>query len=275
MTKTSTIRPLSTLLALLLLALLVGAGSASASEVHEQAFTGGSVVVSANDNFTEGKLERLSYTFEGCGTEDYETACTWEVTARLATEPSKRCDAATPSPQTIWTSGEQSGNGTVNAPVQSFALEGCPGQVFTVSYSYMKSFDPPKEGGIIVTGHGGSATLAFITFGPNWQEVIEAASPPAPTFQPNFTPGELRVASDCRSLTIGNVAYVFSFRGIGCRKASNLAKMRHLSGRAPSGYHCRNVQANGGVLCWRIGHPEKRLEWRLPGTKPAHLPAAH
>jgi hypothetical protein len=236
--------------------------------VHSQTFPGGEVTVSANDGFTEGKLESLSYTFESCGSEEYETSCNWEVTAHLATEPAKRCNPATPSPQTIWSSGEQSGNGTVSPPPLSFPLEGCPGQVFSVSYSYTKTFDPPDKGEFIRIGEGGSATLAFIIFGPTWQETIEKANPPVPPFQPNFTPTKtFGVSLDCKAVSLNSTRYAFAFHRMGCHKASNLARTTYLTGRAPSGYACPHRA--GGMLCQRQGQPQKFFEWRRAGTRPA------
>ncbi len=88
-----------------------------------------------------------------------------------------------------------------------------------------------------------------------------------PPFAPNFTPKGMGVAPDCRSLTIGNVHYVFSFRRMGCWKAGVLAQKQYASGVAPGGYACRHRA--GGMLCWRRGQPQKYLEWRLPGTKPS------
>ncbi|HWN73041.1 MAG TPA: hypothetical protein VNN15_04450 [Solirubrobacterales bacterium] len=265
MKKLLSSRRLASLLPLMLLL----PGVAQASEVHSETFPGGAVTVSANDGFTEGKLESLTYAFDSCGTEEYESSCKWEVAAHLASEPTKRCNPATPGVQTIWSSGEQSGNGTVGPPPLSFPLEGCPGQVFSVSYSYTKTFNPPpKEGEWIRLGEGGSATRAFIIFGPTWQETIENGSPPAPTFQPNFTPTKtFAVSLDCGSLALNSTRYAFAFQRMGCHKASNLARIAFLTGQAPNGYACRR---KGSVLCWRQGQPQKYFEWRRPGAKPAH-----
>jgi hypothetical protein len=132
------------------------------------------------------------------------------------------------------------------------------------------------DGGGPVAGSGGASIWGLFTFGYHPIEEAERriieASPPATIPSPP-APSLLTVGADCRSLTIGSTSYVFSFRRIGCHKATDLAKMRHLSGGAPGGYRCRNVAANGGVICWRIGHRDKRLECRLPGTKPAPLSA--
>lgn len=90
-----------------------------------------------------------------------------------------------------------------------------------------------------------------------------------PPFEPNFTPEGMSVAPGCRSLTISNVRYAYSFKQMGCWKAGVLAQKRLASGAAPGGYACR--QGASGVLCWRQGKPQKYLEWRLPGSKPAHV----
>lgn len=178
--------------------------------------------------------------------------------------------AATDTYEASWDSGLQSGNGTVSAGPRSFPLEGCRGQSLSMHLEFHKTYDE-TAGPFRITG--GGETWSLLTFGYQPVEEIEQriidASPPA-VIPPPPTPSILTVAADCRSLTIGNVSYAFSFRRISCRTATDLAKMRHISGKAPGGYHCRNVQVNDGVLCWRADHPEKYLEWRLPRTRSAH-----
>jgi hypothetical protein len=252
--------------------LLLVPASAAAADAYEASWNGGHLIATANTEFTEATIEDVSVSFDECGTATGETSCTWEAVATLHSGES-RCDPSTPEDQIAWDSGLQSGNGTVSAGPKSFPLEGCRGQSLSMHLEFHKSYDE-TAGPFRITGGGESWSL--FTFGYHPIEEIEQriidASTPA-TIPPPPTPSILTVAADCRSLTIGKVSYAFSFRRIGCRKATNLAKMRHISGKAPGGYHCRNVQANGGVLCWRAGHPEKYLEWRLPGTKPAHKPS--
>jgi hypothetical protein len=271
MTKPWTIRPL---LALLPLALLIlPAGSASAADVYEAAWDGGHLTATANAGFTAATIESVSVSFDGCGTTAGETGCTWEAIVTLHSG-SERCNPATPADQVVWDSGLQTGNGSIADGPKTFALEGCRGQSLSMRLEHDKTY----ESGGPVVGSGGASVWGLFTFGYHpiaeaEQRIIEA-SPPA-VLPPPPAPSLLTVAADCRSLTIDDASYVFSFRRIGCHKAANLAKMRHLSGRAPSGYHCRNVAANGGVVCWRIEHRDKRLEWRLPGTKPAALLASN
>lgn len=254
------------LLALLSSALFVLApGAASAAEIHSEAFPGGEVTVSANDGYTEGMLESLSFAFDGCGTQEYEASCTWEVSAGLGTDPAKRCNPATPTSQTVWTSGPQEGNHTVTAPSLPFPLEGCPGQVFAVYYSYLKTFDPPPGGGWSLIKDGSGATLALIVFGPTSVENATPLSPSAnPAFQPDFTPRSFGVGRDCRGVLLDSTRYTLVFAQMGCHRATEVARTRYLSGRAPR--LCRNLSA-GGVRCWRRHRPGKFVEWHLPRSR--------
>jgi hypothetical protein len=270
MKKPSTFRPLLALLLPLALLTLPPA-NATAADVYEAGWNGGHLTATANAALTEATIERVSVSFDECGTATGETSCTWEATATLHSGD-ERCNPATPEDQIVWDSGLQVGNGSISDGARTFALEGCRGQSLSMRVEFHKTYDE-SAGPLRITG--GTSVWPLFTFGyhPLQEEErrITEASPPA-TIPPPPTPSLLTVADDCRSLTIDGTTYVFSFRRIGCRKATDLAKMRHVSGRAPSGYRCRNVAANGGVICWRIGHRDKRLEWRLPGTKPAHLP---
>jgi len=259
------------LLALLPLALLMLlAGDAAADDVYEAAWSGGHLTATANADFTEATIESVAASFDGCGTATGETSCTWEAIATLHAGDD-RCNPSTPKEQVVWDSGPQTGNGGVDDGPMTFALEGCRGQSLSMRLESHKTYEP---GGPLVSS-GGASIWGLFTFGYHpveeaEQRIIDASPPAAPSPPP--VPHLVTFASDCRSLAIDGVSYVFSFRRIGCHKASNLVKMRQVSGRAPSGYHCRDVPANGGVICWRAGHREKRLEWRLPGTKPAPLP---
>jgi hypothetical protein len=268
MTKPWKSRPLLTLLPLALLMLPVA--DAAAADVYEAAWDGGHLTATANADFTAATIESVAVSFDECGTTAGETGCTWEAIATLHAG-NERCDPATPEEQVVWDSGLQTGNGSIGDGPETFALEGCRGQSLSMRLEHHKTY----ESGGPVVGSGGASIWTLFTFGYHPIEEAEQriidASPPAILLPPP-TPSLFTVAADCRSLTIDGAGYVFSFHRIGCQKAANLAKMRHLSGRAPSGYHCRNIAANGGVICWRIGHRDKRLEWRLPGTKPAALP---
>jgi hypothetical protein len=269
MTARSPVRRLTALLPLALVLLLPGAASADS---YSTSWDRGQLIVSANAEFTKATIENVSASFDECETATGEASCTWEVILTLHSDPERRCNPATPEDQVVWSSGPQSGNGTLADGSKSFPLEGCPGQNLLIRIEWHKTYD--ESGGPVIQT-GGASQWALFPFGSHPIEEIERqirdASPPA-TIPPPPIPTALVVAGDCRSLMIGNVVYLFSFRRIGCHKASNLAAMRHVSGGAPGGYHCRNGGAGGGVLCWRVGHPEKRLEWRLPGTKPVARP---
>jgi hypothetical protein len=266
MTKSPSIRRLLTFLPLALLLLLPA--STSAADTYESTWNGGHLTATANADFTEATIESVSVSSDQCGTNPNEATCAWEALATLHSSPESRCNPATPEEQVVWESGLQPGNGTVEDGPVSFPLEGCRGQTLEFEVAVEKTY---KEGPIIWSRQGGPWTLFTFGYHPVEEierQIIEANTAPPPPPPP--APVTLTVASDCRSLTIGNVSYVFTFRRMGCTKASNLAKMRNISGQAPSAYNCRNLKPSRGVLCWREGHPEKYLEWRLPGTKPGH-----
>lgn len=269
MTKPGKIRPLLALLPLTLL--LLFAGNAAAADVYEAGWNGGHLTATANADLTEATIESVSVSSQQCGTDPNEATCTWKASATLHSDPASRCNPATPEDQIVWESGPQTENGTVDDGPVSFPLEGCRGQALEFEVVVEKTYG---SGPIPWTREGGPWTLFTFGYHPVQEEEqrIIDANPPATIPLPP-APSLLTVAPDCRSLTIDGVGYVFSFRRIGCRKASDLAKMRHITGGAPGGYHCRNVAANGGVVCWRVGHRKKRVEWRLPGTKPASLPS--
>lgn len=265
MTKLPPIRRLSALLLPTLL-LLVPV-SAAAADTYESTWEGGHLTATANADFTVATIESVSVSFDECGTQPEEASCTWEATATLHSHED-RCNPATPEDEVVWDSGPQNGNGTVSDGPVSFALEGCRGQTLVFEVEHEKTF---KEGPIAWTWQGGPWPLFTFGYHPveeTEQRIINESPPATPTLPP--PPVVLTIAPDCRSLTIGSVSYVFTFQRMGCHKATNLAKMRHLSGKAPGFYHCRNLKADRGVLCRRKGHPEKYVEWRLPGTKPAH-----
>jgi hypothetical protein len=235
-------------------------------------FNGGSLTgLVAEAPFSQGSFQNLFYGYEDCGTEPAETTCSWRLRVSLYSDPTRRCVAGTPESQLLWDSGERSGNGVVESGPISFALEGCKGQVLSISYEAKKTFDPEKEEGPWkVLSSGSGATLIQIGIGAESIEEIERqirkASPAGhPTLPPALP--TLALSANCRSLNIGGTRYSFAFRQMGCRKASNLATMAHISGGAPSGYACRALRGNG-ERCWRRGHPEKYVEWHLP-TRPA------
>lgn len=265
-------RPTRRLLALLPLALLLFAPpTAMAADIYESSWNGGHLIASANGDFTEATIESVSVSFDDCGTRPDEATCTWNAKAILYSH-ADRCDPTTPEEQVVWDSGWQSGNGTVADGPLVFPLEGCRGQtlVFRIgeSRSYEESASPPPWVQIEGASLWPLFTFGYHPFEEAEQRIVTANPPASPELPP--MPHNLTVAPDCRSLTIGNASYRFVFHRIGCRRASDLATMVHISGRAPSGYHCRN--GAGGVVCWRIGHPEKYLEWRPPGTRPVARP---
>ena len=260
------------LLALLPATLLfLAPATAASADTYEAAWNGGHLTATASDNFTEATIESVSVSFDGCGTQAGEATCSWNAKAILYSR-ADRCDPTTPEEQVVWESGWQSGNGTVVDGEVGFPLEGCRGQTLGFrlgeSKTYDKSVSPPPWELLERASLWPLFTFGYHPFEEAERRIV-TANPPASTALPPM-PHDLTVAPDCRSLTIGNASYRFVFRHIDCRRASDLATMRHISGRAPSGYHCRN--GAGGVVCWRIGHPEKYLEWRPPGIKPIARP---
>ena len=260
--------PIRRLLPLLPLALALWAPGTAAADTYESSWDGGHLTATANADFTEATIESVSVSSDRCGTDPKEATCAWEASATLHSSPESRCNPATPEDQVVWESGLQSENGTIDDGPISFPLEGCRGQNLVFEVAVEKTFE---EGPIAWSRHGSLWTM--FSFGYHSVEETERRiineSPPAtlPPFQPNFTPKGLRVASDCRSLTIGDDRFAFAFERMGCWKASMLARKRYASG-APTGYACR--QRARGVLCWRKGQPQKYFEWRRPGTQPIH-----
>jgi len=257
------------LAAMLLTAALATIAGASAGPV-DRAFPGGAISqLAIDDGPTQGSFANISYQHDGCGTHTGETACTWQVDVGLAPEGFELCPSTLEAAKTIWSSGEQTANGTVASGPKAFALRGTPGQVLCVILNQTSSGE--------VSGwkfkSGGTTVLHAIRLDDDLVTPIEAAelkivraSPPA-AIEPPPAATPFFVSPDCRALTIGTTHYAFIYKQIGCRKATNLAKMAHLSGADPSGYRCADKTAEG-QRCTRKGHPRKYVEWRLPRHRP-------
>lgn len=244
---------------------------ASAADAYEASWNGGQITATANADFTEATIETVSVSFDECETATGETSCTWEARFILESDQASRCNPTTPEEQVVWSSGNQSGNGTVTDSGKRFPLEGCRGQSLSMVEEFHKTYDE-TAGPFRITGGSTGGSLFSFGYHPGEEEeqrIINANSPasPPPPFVPNFSPAPFVLASDCRSVTIGDQRFVFSFAHLGCGKAFRLAQKRYYNGAAPTGYACH--RRAGGVLCWRQGQPQKHLEWRLPGTKPA------
>lgn len=241
-----------------------------AADTYEGSWNGGYLTATANAEFTEATIESVSVSFDRCGTEEGELTCTWEGRAVLVSHPESRCDPSTPERQLVWASGKQSGNGTVSDGPTGFPLEGCRGQTLVFELEEGKTYEEGVKPPWVVISSGTSIWGLF-TFGyhpieEEEQRIINASPPATPEYphlSPSFTPKRLSVAPDCRSLTIGDVRYVFAFGQMGCRKAGNLAQARFRSGGTPRGYVCQN-RSSRGVRCWRRHKPAKFFEWHLP-----------
>jgi hypothetical protein len=255
--------------ALPITAMAMASPHTAVASMTDVSFNGGSLTGLAFDAaFSQGSFQNLSYDYGNCGTEPAEATCTWDLRMSLFSDPARRCmTGGTPESQLLWESGERSGNGTVESGPLSFALEGCKGQVLSIYYGAEKTFNPDEEEGPWKTLFtGSSGTLLSIAIGAESVEEIEqrirSANPASHSTLPDAAP-TLAVSANCRSLKIGGTRYSFAFRQMGCRKATNLAAMAHVSGNTPSGYACKALQEDE-KRCWRRGHPEKYVEWHLP-----------
>ena len=257
-----------------ILSLCVAAAAAASAGPVDRAFPGGHIdQLAINDGPTEGSFADVAYEYSGCGGAAHEVACTWRVDVGLAPDGFELCPSNREALATIWTSGGQSTNGAVASGPRSFALRGTPGQLLCVVLDQTSTVE--WEGWKSTAG--GSTVLDAVVMGPELISPIEAlerriaaASPPAQTEPPPIPPA-IAVSDDCRTLSIGDVSYVFVYRQMGCWKARNLATMAHLSHAAPSGYRCA-AKEGGGKRCWRQGHPKKHLEWHLPRGRGAAAP---
>lgn len=249
-------------------ALVIGLSLAKQAPAEEirSSFGIGELIVTADEGFTAGTIQKLTYAFPWCQTHPGEVSCTWNLKAALVSHPSRRCSPGTPHEVLIWESGAQSGPGTVESGVRSFPLEGCPGQTLIVSYDYEKSYEPlvgsEGAGGI----SKGSSIVTSVTFG--WAPLrgieeppVEASPPPAASAPPPLL--ALRFARNCRSLAIDGRRYSFAFKQLRCGKAKNLARMFFASRGGPGGYRCLR-RPSGRVRCWRKGRAAKFVEWRPP-----------
>jgi hypothetical protein len=251
------------------LALLLPApASAAAADTYEASWNGGYLNATANPDFTEATIDVVSVSFTECGTQANEASCIWEAIVSLHSNPATRCNPATPEDRVVWDSGERAGNGTVADGPTSFPLEGCRGQSLVLRIESHKTYEGTPPPWVVISSGSiqGLFTFGYHPVQEEEQRIINA-SPPAnpeyPAFQPNFTPANFAIASDCRSLELGDVRYAFVFRHMDCDKAGNLARTRFRSGRAPRGYVCQS-HSGAGVRCWRRRHPTKFFEWHLP-----------
>jgi hypothetical protein len=215
--------------------------------------------------FSQAGFQNLHYEFEQCGSA-HELTCTWEVRAIVETAGDKECDPSAPA-TTVWSSGEQSGNGSVDSGPQSFGLLGCKGQYLVLSYEFDKTFgnwgdDPVPP--LLITGGRSAYLLAHLGYEPlaeTEQMVIDESPAAKPAAMPE-PPTRLAVSPGCRTATLGSTRFAFKFKRIGCWKASLIAAAAQRSGTA-AGYRCQR-RLDGGGRCVRVGQPRKFVEWHLP-----------
>jgi hypothetical protein len=246
---------------MLLLALAVPAASRATDGAVE-----GLVVT---PGFTQGSLQNIHIEFDECGSA-HELTCTWEVRATVQSAPNNDCDPNAPT-ATVWSSGEQSGNGSIDSGPQSFPLLGCKGQVLRVTYEFHKTYgnwgDEPTPV-LIITGGGGTVTLAHLGYEPlaeAEQQVLDASKHPGliPMPTPFASPRPLRASRDCRSLYAGDKRYAFRFKRIGCWKATRLVA-RSWSGTSPSGYRCSFARDGNSARCTSTSDVRKFYAWHPP-----------
>ncbi|HEX6455102.1 MAG TPA: hypothetical protein VF009_01125 [Solirubrobacterales bacterium] len=262
--------PTRTLLTLLPLALLLALpAAAAAADTYDVSWNGGHIIATADGGFTEGTIESVAISFDKCGTSPEEVSCTWSATIALHSDPERRCDPTTPEDQTVWSSGPESGNGTVEGGPTSFPLEGCPGQSLYFRVEWEKSFEEGPEPPVmrITGGAFGGALLAFGSHPfvepdraiPTEYDSSYTLSP----FEPNFRPKTFAPSPDCRAVQLESGRYAFAFGQMGCHRATNLGRLRYRTGRAPRGFVCRRL-GDEGVRCWRRHEPAEFFEWHLP-----------
>jgi hypothetical protein len=261
------LRPIRHSLLAAAMTLIFGAVPAAGAAAADT-YTAGGVTAIANPTLTEATIESISYGFDQCGTDPREATCTWSARIELHADPASKCVPSTPAVQVVWESEPRHENGAFSDGARSFPLEGCPGQSLVYVLELEKTYEP---GAPIVWSRGESIAPLF-TFGRHpieeMEEKIRNASPPAIVPGPPLPPSPaFAVSADCRWVTIADRRLVFAFKRIGCRKAGMLGRMRILSGQNPNGYRCRALPE--ATLCRRIGHRDKFVEWRVPGSKPA------
>jgi hypothetical protein len=250
--------------------LVAAAPAAGSAGPVDRTFPGGALSgLAIDDGPTEGSFANLTFTYDGCGKQAGETACTWQLDVGLAPDGYELCPNELEPASTIWSGGEQTANGSVASGPQAFDLRGTPGQVLCVVLHRTSSGE--NDGWPFHSG--GSSVLDAVTMGPELISPFEAierriiAASPAATPQPPPRPAQFVVGPDCKTATLGDVSYVFVYRQMGCRKATNLARMAQVSHTAPPGYRC--ASRAGGKRCWRQSHPKKYVEWRIPRGRPA------
>lgn len=267
-------------IALVLGALALACAAAAPTAVAEDVeFNGGSISgLWEDDAHTQAGFANLHFEFDQCGTQPDELTCVWSIEVVLSTGTRDGCPAVVPAESVLWSSGEQSGNGSVDSGPQSTAPATCQSHQLTVSYEFHKTYGPWEEEEppppVRITGGGGSFPLLPIGLVAETEQRIVDASPaaqpePMPTSSAKSAAHRrLRVSRNCRSLFDGSRRYAFKFRRLGCRKATRLARHRW-SGSTPKGYRCAIRRGGKSGRCASRKNPKRFFAWHPPRRRAA------
>lgn len=267
------LRPLSRFATAALLAGLLALVPAAAAHGPEDVdFGDGSISgLWEDDARTQAGFDNLHYEFGTCGELANELTCAWSVEVVLYSNPKDGCPPVAGSATVVWSSGERSGNGSVDSGPRTVALPPCQGNQLTVAYEYRKTYGPwegEEPQPWLPTGGGGSfALLPVGVVDTEIRNIVESSPPARPDPMP-VPPPALRASPDCRSLFAGGTRYVFAFKGIGCRKAARIASSTRFGDATPNGYRCA-LKPGGGGRCVREGNPGRFLEWHPPRQRAA------
>lgn len=241
-----------------LAAALIWVATATAGDTY---FDRGKVEGLAVDGkpFSHASFQNLHAEFDECGALPNEASCTWSV--EVVVHHSSPCageETAVP-----WSSGEIAGNGSVDSGPQAIDLSACPGAGLTLTQWFKKTYGPWEGPGDppLYYQTGAGQTIGLLT--ESVAELEEQIIRNSPAAQPEPMPDlRLSVSPDCRRLTLGPTSFVFKFKRIGCRTATNIAA-RVRWGNEANGYRCTR-RSGGGARCWRIGQLDKYVEWHRP-----------
>ncbi len=234
-------------------------------------FSGGSLEGLWEDGArTQMGFENLHFEFDECGKLPNELICTWSIEITLHSGSKEGCPAVAASTTVIWTSDDQSGDGSVDSGVRTIPLPPCQSNSVAVSHSYRKTYGPwegDEPAPYLDSGGGWSFHLLPLGSRAQMEQNIINASPPAHVGPMPVPPPALRPSPDCRSLLAGTTRFVLVRKGIGCHKAARIASSTRFGDTTPNGYRCMLKPAGGG-RCVREGNPAKFLEWHRPRKGP-------
>jgi hypothetical protein len=203
----------------------------------------------------------------------------WSIEVVLHSSTRDGCPAIAPAESVVWSSGEQSGNGSVDSGPQGTPPAACQSHQLTVSYEFHKTYGPWEEEEppppVRITGGGASFPLLPVGLVAETEQKVIDASPPAtlpsmpnPASTDASAHRHLRASADCRSLIDGQRRYAFRFHRMGCWKATRLAR-RAWSGRVPKGYRCVLERGRKAGRCVKKRNHKKLFAWHPPRRRAA------